>query len=874
MRKILKFSSLLLGLSLVGGGIAVGVEKGVGEVSAKNVESTLTFTKACGGSGTADDGVTWTVESDAAESNYDGTKGIHYGTGSAAVSYLKLTSAAFTDTVSKVEISCSDANKTAALTVKVGTTSFMCGESTSIVESNYNNTAYTFTGSATGAIVVELNRNSAKKGLYVKSIVVTYDDGETVINVDDVAISKANLTIGIGETSQLEATVSPDDASDKSVTWSSDNEGIATVDKNGLVEGVAIGKTVIRVLTNDGEYEDYCEVTVVDDGLIREKLTYENFTATSNSYSEFNGVSVSSKALYSGSTNKQGTAFAIKSSTFGLWTTQTGGLIKSISVQMGANSSASAKYVVYGTNTPIKDEEDLTALEDTIISSTNESKTVSLDKDYQFFAIKSSNNSPQISSVKIEWEPVKPLSISADNAMTLTIDQTKELKYSLINKELIVTETEVEFSSDSAAVTVSNEGVIKGISEGTANITIKSKADSTVTKTIAVTVSATKTPVESVTISETELVLEETDSYELSAEVLPNDASIKNVEWSSSDETVATVDQDGKVAALKAGNATIKVESTDNPKKYAECAVTVTERPKASYELVTEDSQLVVGAKYIVVGIKEGTYYAMGHYASGNNIKPAEIPTPENDVFSLAEETLDTYAYVLGGESGAYTFFDGAKYIYAAGGTNSKDNYLKATTTVNENAQFEVSVDGTSHEATILAISETTVNKLLRFNLVSSLFSCYLDNTKQSAVYLYKLVPQEGTAEAYATEFLNRTGAVCAESGDHETGLQGIWTDLAEMYNELGSNEQAKILAEEPSSLIKSMLDRYDYIVAKYSLENFITGHEVSPLNNSVYYVGKQNNDSAVTIIVIVSVASVTCLGVLVTLKKRKTINK
>ncbi|MDD6774877.1 MAG: hypothetical protein PUD98_04630 [Bacteroidales bacterium] len=44
-------------------------------------KSTLTFTKACGGSGTADDGVVWTVKSDAAESQYDNSRGIHYGTG-------------------------------------------------------------------------------------------------------------------------------------------------------------------------------------------------------------------------------------------------------------------------------------------------------------------------------------------------------------------------------------------------------------------------------------------------------------------------------------------------------------------------------------------------------------------------------------------------------------------------------------------------------------------------------------------------------------------------------------------------------------------------------------------------------------------------
>ena len=52
--------------------------------------STLTFTAKCEGSGTADDGVKWTVESDGTESNFDADKGIHYGTNKAAVQAIKL----------------------------------------------------------------------------------------------------------------------------------------------------------------------------------------------------------------------------------------------------------------------------------------------------------------------------------------------------------------------------------------------------------------------------------------------------------------------------------------------------------------------------------------------------------------------------------------------------------------------------------------------------------------------------------------------------------------------------------------------------------------------------------------------------------------
>ncbi|MDE6086104.1 MAG: Ig-like domain-containing protein, partial [Muribaculaceae bacterium] len=55
-----------------------------------------------------------------------------------------------------------------------------------------------------------------------------------------------------GDEIQLTATVLPDDATDKSVTWSSSDESVATVDENGLVTIIGIGSATITVSTNDG----------------------------------------------------------------------------------------------------------------------------------------------------------------------------------------------------------------------------------------------------------------------------------------------------------------------------------------------------------------------------------------------------------------------------------------------------------------------------------------------------------------------------------------------------------------------------------------------------------------------------------------------
>lgn len=137
--------------------------------------STLTFTKQCRGSGTADDGVKWTVTSDAAESDYDKSRGIHYGTGKKAVSYLQLSTSKITGVVQKIVVNASGASDTSAkLDVTVNGNSF--GNQKTITKTATN---YTFEGTESGEIIVKLSQTSATIALYVKSISVTYQKATT-----------------------------------------------------------------------------------------------------------------------------------------------------------------------------------------------------------------------------------------------------------------------------------------------------------------------------------------------------------------------------------------------------------------------------------------------------------------------------------------------------------------------------------------------------------------------------------------------------------------------------------------------------------------------------------------------------------------------
>ena len=80
--------------------------------------------------------------------------------------------------------------------------------------------------------------------------------------VSGIALDKTKLALTVGDTQALTATITPDDANNKNVSWSSDKPSVATVDENGTVTAVAAGTANITVKTVDGEKTAVCAVTV------------------------------------------------------------------------------------------------------------------------------------------------------------------------------------------------------------------------------------------------------------------------------------------------------------------------------------------------------------------------------------------------------------------------------------------------------------------------------------------------------------------------------------------------------------------------------------------------------------------------------------
>ena len=89
--------------------------------------------------------------------------------------------------------------------------------------------------------------------------------GDDSAAVTGVKLDKETLTVARRATAQLTATVSPENATNTKVTWSTSNSKVATVDRNGLVTGVTAGEATITVTTRDGGFKAECKVTVTDE---------------------------------------------------------------------------------------------------------------------------------------------------------------------------------------------------------------------------------------------------------------------------------------------------------------------------------------------------------------------------------------------------------------------------------------------------------------------------------------------------------------------------------------------------------------------------------------------------------------------------------
>ena len=344
-----------------------------------------------------------------------------------------------------------------------------------------------------------------------------------VMSVASVSLNKTELTIEKGKSETLTATVSPSDATDKTVTWQSSNNAIVTVDQNGRVTAVNAGSAVITVTTKDGSKTATCNVTVVI------PVTSVSLNKTELTIEKGKSETLTATVSPSDATDK---TVSWKSSNTSVATVDQNGKVTAV-------NAGSAVITV-----TTKDGSKTATCNVTVVIPVT---SVSLNK------------------TELTIEKGKSETLTATVSPSDATDKTVSWK-----------------SSNTSVVTVDQNGRVTAVGAGSAVITVTTK-DGSKTATCNVTVVI---PVTSVSLNKTELTIEKGKSETLTATVSPSDATNKVVTWQSSNNSIATVDQNGKVTAKELGNVTITVTTKDGS-KTASCSVTV-KRP-ANTEPIGDD---------------------------------------------------------------------------------------------------------------------------------------------------------------------------------------------------------------------------------------------------------------------------------------------
>ena len=366
--------------------------------------------------------------------------------------------------------------------------------------------------------------------LYTFKAIINPDEN-TNVPVTGVLLDKDTLTLSITDTPQtLTYTISPSNATNKSVTWLSSNTSIATVDQNGKVTPKSKGTTTITIKTEDGEYIDSCLVTINEPESII-SINKRNLTLDI-------GQSETLIANILPITNK--------------------------SVVWDSSNPSIAKVDKNGKVTAISEG---TAIITVTLSEDTTPPVITISS-----LINEDTNSCTV-TVKPSSIPVSAITLNKDNINLNVGDSTQELiaevsPNNATNKNIIWS------SNNEDIVIIDQDGMITGKSKGTAIIIVKSE-DGVYSDYCIVNVIESIIPVIDVLLNKDNLTLNINQSEQLTYVILPNNATNKNVTWSSSNADIASV-ENGMITAKTKGNAIISV-ITENG-KIDTCNVDVVEK--------------------------------------------------------------------------------------------------------------------------------------------------------------------------------------------------------------------------------------------------------------------------------------------------------
>ena len=495
------------------------------------------------------------------------------------------------------------------------------------------------------------------------------------VHVTDVALDRTEATLMEGETLTLSATVSPNDAKDKTLIWSSTDETVATVSE-GVVTAVSEGMTTIAATSVDGDISATCTVTVKPKVIAVESVSLDKSSLT---ITEGREASLTVTVKPENATNRNVTWTSsdenIASVEAGIITALKAGSATISAVSEDGGKTAECKVTVSAIGLTLdRTSLDLCTGEKFRLSasftpddaptrnlawSSSNDAVVSVSQDGEVTAVAEGTATVTVATEDGELMaeckvivriPVQSVSLDK-TTLQLPIGE-KYLFTATIVPENATNSKMTWTSSDDEVITVTDEGEITAIKAGAATITVTTEDGG---KTAECAVEAIFVPVESVTLDYTELELDFEETFKLTATIHPENATNKNVNWSCNNYMVASVDQNGTIKTLSPHpmfNPAIITVTTEDGNKRAQCVLNVVDKGEPVKSISLDKSS---------VELKEGEEVTLKATILPNNATNKSISWSSSDNSVATVKDGRVYAITAGSAIITATTADGGK---------------------------------------------------------------------------------------------------------------------------------------------------------------------------------------------------------------------
>lgn len=416
---------------------------------------------------------------------------------------------------------------------------------------------------------------------------------EHYVPVGRVRMLSQNLRIPVGTKTQLAVTVDPPLATNRALYFESENPEIAEVDESGIIKGVMEGKTRIKAMSveNTAIYQ-YCDVEVYINPVQEIQLVTEGEVVIGKGQS----YKLRYKILPEDASNK--------------------------SVQC---TSAEPETVSVEESTGI-------------VTGVKEGGPVEI-------TIKALGTTEEVEK-KVQVRCVPPVATESLNLtlanVTLVPNEQRQLELQFT--PTTTTDRDVDWrSNNEKVVTVDENGLLKAISSGEAQITVTLKSNSSITTSCRVTVRP-HTVATSIELFPTKITLGQGDKYKLEAFAKPIYATQYELVWTVDDpEGAVSFDKDSQIVmGQKIGKATITVALKNDPSKTSSCEVTVISPavPTTSFEFDPAEFEIEHGGTLDLFNhIKFNPSAATDRYMDWESEKPSVVSVRGGRVTGLEATT-------------------------------------------------------------------------------------------------------------------------------------------------------------------------------------------------------------------------------------------